>query len=170
LQFDKTGSGTVADTDLSHRYLWGPMVDQLLTDEQVTSVGSEGEVLWAMADNIGSVRDVIDSNADLRIHRQFDTFGNIVDEAHFDTSGDPVSSTDPEFVTVGFGFTGRWRDPNTGLQNNLNRWYDSKTGSWPSEDPIGFAADDPNLRRYANNRPLDQIDPTGLVGGYEQGG
>ena len=37
LQFDKTGTGDLAASDLSHRYLWGPAVDQLLADEHVTS-------------------------------------------------------------------------------------------------------------------------------------
>lgn len=38
-------------------------------------------------------------------------------------------------------------DPDTGLQNNLNRWYDASVGRWLSEAPIGFAAGDENLYR-----------------------
>jgi RHS repeat-associated protein len=61
-----------------------------------------------------------------------------------------------------FGYTGRPLDENTGLQNNLNRWYDAVTGQWMSEDPIGFEARDENLRRYVENRPDHAVDPLGL--------
>ena len=169
LQFDAQFESTPVDleaSDLTHRYVWGPGVDQLLADEQVTSLEAAGEVLWAMTDNVGSVRDVIDSDGDLRIHRQFDAFGNVVDETHFDTSGDPVTSTDPGYVDEAFGFTGRWLDKDTGLQNNLNRWYNSTTGRWLSEDPIGFAGWDANLYRFVANAPTMYVDQSGLRWGW----
>lgn len=50
----------------------------------------------------------------------------------------------------------------TGLQNNLNRWYDASTGRWLSEDPIGFSAGDANLYRYVGNGPTNGTDPSGL--------
>jgi RHS repeat-associated protein len=71
------------------------------------------------------------------------------------------------YVDEAFAFTGRYLDKDTGLQNNLNRWYDSDTGRWLSEDPIGFAAGDENLYRYVNNEPTNWTDPTGLQGGYD---
>ena len=44
--------------------LWGPAVDQVLAEEQVTSGTSPGSVLLdVLADNQGTVRDVIDSMA-----------------------------------------------------------------------------------------------------------
>ncbi|HVT29148.1 MAG TPA: RHS repeat-associated core domain-containing protein [Lacipirellulaceae bacterium] len=61
-----------------------------------------------------------------------------------------------------FGYTGRWFDTATGLQNNLNRWYDPQTGRFLSEDPTGFAGGDANLYRYAGNSPTNATDPTGL--------
>ncbi len=53
-------------------------------------------------------------------------------------------------------------DPASGLQNNLNRWYDPEVGRWISEDPIGFAAGDANLYRYVSNSPTNYTDPDGL--------
>ena len=41
-------------TDVSHRYLWGPEVDLLLADEQVTTTSSLGNVLWPLADHLGA--------------------------------------------------------------------------------------------------------------------
>ena len=54
-------------------------------------------------------------------------------------------------------------DNATGLQNNLNRWYDPAVGRWLSQDPIGFDAGDGNLYRYVENAPTIEIDPTGLM-------
>jgi RHS repeat-associated protein len=62
-----------------------------------------------------------------------------------------------------FGFTGRQFDQATGLQNNLNRWYDPQAGRWLSQDPMGFAAGDANLYNYVSNQPTTYADPRGLA-------
>jgi hypothetical protein len=49
------------------------------------------------------------------------------------------------------------------LQYNQARWYDSTTGRWISQDPLGFDAGDSNLYRYVNNRPNDYTDPSGDI-------
>lgn len=166
LGFDEQFSSGPEDmelAELSHRYLWGEIVDQLFTDEQVdwTDSDADGEVLWAVTDAQGSVRDVIDSNGTLRLHRRFDAFGNIVEETHFDDAGDSVTSGQTGYVDEAFAYTARWFDPNTGLQNNLHRWYDGSTGSWLSEDPIGFKGDQSNLYRYVGNVATMYVDPSG---------
>jgi RHS repeat-associated protein len=77
--------------------------------------------------------------------------------------GNITSDTNPEVVDVLFGFTGRQFDRVSGLQNNLNRWYDAGVGRWISEDPIGFAGGDANLVRYVGNRVVsNESDPDGL--------
>jgi len=150
LQFD--GS---AAADLSHRNLWNPAaVDQLFADERVSSLSSAGDVLWTLADHLGTIRDLAAHNASTRAttienHRVYDSFGNLTSETN--AAIDEI-----------FGFTGRQLDEATGLQNNLNRWYDAKTGRWTSEDPIGFAGEDSNLQRYAGNTPINATDPQGL--------
>ena len=53
-------------------------------------------------------------------------------------------------------------DAATGLQNNLNRWYDASVGRWLGQDPIGFDGGDDNLYRYCGNGPADGADPSGL--------
>jgi len=65
-----------------------------------------------------------------------------------------------------FLFTARPFDPDTQLQNNLNRWYDARVGRWLSEDPIGYWGGDKNLYRYAFHNPVGLIDPNGLVPEY----
>ena len=152
LQFD----GTTA-ADLSHRYLWGPVVDQLLADETVDDGGTE-DVLWALTDWQGSVRhlasyDESTSTTSIENHKFYDAYGNV------------TSETNSAVDTI-FGYTGRMWDDDIDLQNNLNRWYDSGVGRWLTEDPIGFAAGDPNLYRYVGNSPGMGVDPSGLAEVY----
>jgi YD repeat-containing protein len=67
LTFDGQGN-------LTHRYLYGPGVDRVLADETQTSVN------WALVDNQGTVRDVIDSNGVVLNHLSYDSFGNVTSE------------------------------------------------------------------------------------------
>jgi len=202
VQFDKEGSGDVTGEDLSHRYLWGPAVDQILADEQLFPLGpgeypgssfsspwvesgtrsfplppgegqgegaahgggydlsSPGRVLWPLADHLGTVRDLAQYDAESAMtavvdHRQYDSFGNLV--AAIDPATNQAAAVD--FL---FGFTGRPFDSATGLQNNLNRWYDPTVGRWLSPDPLGLAAGDANLYRYCGNSPANGVDRSGL--------
>ena len=172
MQFDKAGSGDLAASDLSHRYLWGPAVDQLMADEQTGGVNSQGTVVWALTDNQNTVRDLATYDSGTAVttvvnHRVFSAYGELLSQT------DPTV-TPPAAATVDclFAYTGRplsqfSKDSATGavagLQNNGARWYDSITGRWLSQDPIGFAAGDANLYRYVGNGPTNAIDPAGLV-------
>ena len=60
-------------------------------------------------------------------------------------------------------------DVESGLYHLRARHYSPETGTFLSEDPIGFAGGDPNLYRYVNNNPVNFIDPEGLrFGGFTQ--
>ncbi len=152
-QFDKSGTGDLAATDLSHRYLWNPQaVDQLFADEDV----ADGQLRYALTDHENSVRDLAtyDSGTDITTianHRVYDSYGNLKSQTN-------------AAVDCLFGYTGRMYDEATGLQNNLNRWYDAKVGRWLSDDPIGFTAGDANLYRYVGNSPTIYVDASGLYG------
>ena len=161
LQFDKTGSGDLAATDMSHRYLWNPQaVDQLFADEQIHWDAQEEEFVtddlyWALTDHLNSVRDLATYDAILdettiENHRVFNAFGKLTAETN--TAIDCL-----------FAFTGRLFDDAAQIQNNLNRWYDILVGSWISEDPINFKGRDYNLHRYVGNSSLIYVDPMGLA-------
>ena len=166
LQFEGTGMGpmTFNVSNLSDRYLWGPAVDQILADEKLTALppvegqsegfdlSTPGAVLWGLADNEGSIRDVVSGSGT--------NFGTVVDHRFYNSFG-VMSETHPEVVFI-FGYTGKYFDTATGLQNNLNRWYDPSTGRFLSQDPLGFAGGDPNLYRYVGNGPTTNTDPLGL--------
>jgi RHS repeat-associated protein len=144
---DADGVGTGAAATLQKRYLHGPAVDQVLAQEDVTlATGHVDRVLWHLTDNLGSTRDLLRTDGTTKAHLQYDGFGNLIDGL--------------ESVTR-YQFTGREHDPDSGLQYNRARWYDPQSGQWMSEDPIGFAAGDANLRRYVGNGPTNGTDPSG---------
>ena len=151
LQFDASGSGTVTEADLSHRYLWAPAIDQLLADEQVTSPGQAGTINWALTDQLNSVRDLVNNSGQTTSHAAYNSFGQLA-------PGDVDACL--------IGYTGRPFDggaTGTGLQNNLNRWYNPAVGRWMSQDPSGFEAGDSNLYRYVGNWAVRGSDPSGLA-------
>jgi RHS repeat-associated protein len=149
LQFDGASS-----SNLSHRYLWSNQVDDMLEDEQVTSLSSGGNTLWGLADHLGTLRDIADLNESTAVtsvtnHRKYTAFGGLVSETN--TAVDLI-----------YGYTGKQLDDATNLQHNLFRWYDSLLGQWLSEDPLGFVAGDENVRRMVQGALVSQIDPLGL--------
>jgi hypothetical protein len=82
LQFDGD-----AASDLTHRYFWGAAVDQLLADEQVSSLSSAGSILWPLADQVGTIRDLATHNdstdaTTIVNHRVYDAFGNLTSETN----------------------------------------------------------------------------------------
>jgi len=60
----------------------------------------------------------------------------------------------------GLSFQGLWTDPVTGIAYARNRWYDARTASWLSEDPMG-AVDSPNLYAFVGWGPHMYTDPYG---------
>jgi RHS repeat-associated protein len=60
-----------------------------------------------------------------------------------------------------FGFAGGLYDPHTGLTRFGARDYDAFTGRWTAKDPIGFNGRSTNLYSYAQDDPVNYIDPDG---------
>jgi RHS repeat-associated protein len=139
LRFDGDGS-------LTGRYLHGEAVDQIFAEE----VG--GQTRWTLTDHLGSVRDVV-SDTGMTLGRiTYDSFGQVTN-----TTG---------IVDTLFRYTARPGMSSTGLYDYRARAYDPRIGQFLSEDPIGFAAGDPNLRRYVGNEPTHWVDPSGLQSQY----
>ena len=78
----------------------------------------------------------------------------------YDSYGNVISESNPTFKSR-HRFTGREFDSETGLQYYRARYYDSSTGRFVSEDPIGFASGDVNEYRYVSNTPANAVDPSG---------
>ncbi|MEJ5312619.1 MAG: RHS repeat-associated core domain-containing protein, partial [Anaerolineae bacterium] len=156
MDFQRTGAGNIQASNLKWRYLWGPAVDQILAEEAVNG-GTDETVQWTLTDHLNTVRDIAKYNS------QTDTT-TVVNHLVYDAFGKLRSETNPAVDSL-FLFTARPFDPDSQLQNNLNRWYDAQLGRWLSEDPIGFAAGDGNLYRYVGNGATDTSDPLGFFCG-----
>ena len=125
-------------------------VDAVLVQGTVASLTQGDNDIFVAYDNLGTPRDDVDGTGTLVNHKVFSVFGQDV----YDSNTSIVNWA---------GFAGGHDDPNTGLVNDGNRWYNAATGSWESSDPEGFAAGDANLDRYAANNPASLNDPTGLT-------
>jgi RHS repeat-associated protein len=75
----------------------------------------------------------------------------------FGKAGVDASST----IINNLRFPGQYFDAETGLHYNWNRYYDSGTGRYVTEDPIGFNVRI-NLYLYLFSNPQNYIDPRGL--------
>jgi len=130
---------------LDKRYLFGAGVDQILAQES-----AQGSVLWALSDQLGTVKDLVDNSGSVANHVRYDSFGGV------------VSQSNPAFGSR-YGFTGREFDPETGLYYYRSRYYNPGIGRFIGEDSVGFDAGDVNLYRYVGNSPVDSTDPSGLL-------
>lgn len=130
---DRSSDGTTVD------YLNGPGVDNKLRQTSATT-GS----LYFIQDHLGST--VALTNAS----------GTVVERLQYEASGDSTGSG-----LTRYGYSGRERDPLTGLIYNRARWYDPQQGRFISEDPSGF---DGGLNKYlyADAEPINSVDPFGL--------
>jgi RHS repeat-associated protein len=61
-----------------------------------------------------------------------------------------------------FGFAGGIYDVDTSLVRFGARDYDPSIGRWTNKDPILFRGGSSNIYSYANNDPVNFLDPTGL--------
>ena len=121
----------------------------LNTVDSVTArITATGTVAWYLTDRLGSVRVITDAT------------GAVIDRINDSGFGDILSETN-QTASDRYLWTGREFDRVTDLQYNLARYYDPTTGRWTSQDPIGFAAGDANLYRYAGNDPTNATDPNG---------
>lgn len=74
-----------------------------------------------------------------------------------------AASAEPAFPGgQAMGWHGHWADPVTGLIYMRNRWYDPRSGTFLSPDPLEDI-DSPNLYLFGAGRPHEVVDPLGLA-------
>ena len=103
-----------------------------------------------VTDHVGSVRLVVDAST-----------GAIAQRIDYDEFGSVLADTNPGFQP--FGFAGGIYDPDTGLVRFGARDYDASAGRWTAKDPILFDGRQTNLYAYADNDPVNFIDPSGEI-------
>ncbi|MGA3107682.1 MAG: RHS repeat-associated core domain-containing protein [Terriglobales bacterium] len=108
-----------------------------------------GTVSYYEQDAANSVTSLSNPTGVVAATYTYDSFGNVTNSTG--TLRNP------------FQYTGRELDSETGLNYNRARYYNSATGRFISEDPLGFGGSGPNFYPYVRNDPADLIDPLGLT-------
>src|SRR5690606_10837339 len=92
----------------------------------------------------------------------------VVERYHYTPYGE-VTFLEPDFDAISAStienthlYTGRERDPETGLQLNRHRFYHAQLGRWLTRDPIGYRGGTKNLYEYVATSPTGWVDPSGL--------
>jgi RHS repeat-associated protein len=91
-----------------------------------------------------------------------DSSGNMVNKYAYDEFGNLLNSI--EAISNPFLYVGQYgvMDDDSGLFYMRARYYDPAVGRFISKDPIGFTGG-LNLYGYANNNPINKLDPLGLT-------
>jgi RHS repeat-associated protein len=116
-------------------------------DEELSELRS-GTTSYYHADALGSVTSLSNPAGALANTYAYDSFGK------------SVATTGP--LTNPFQYTGREFDAETGLYYDRARYYDTISGRFISEDPIGFSGSGLNFYGYVENNPVLWADPLGL--------
>ena len=91
-----------------------------------------------------------------------DQEGRVVWRKSYAPYGQPIGQTAPDEP----GYTGKFEEPDLGIQDFGARWYDPRIGRFLAIDPAGFDPQNPqsfNRYAYANNNPYKYVDPDGRV-------
>jgi len=113
------------------------------------SMDKDGAIYYLTYDQVGSLREVLD------------TAGTVVKRIDYDTFGNILSDTNPGFK-IPFGFAGGLHDRDTNLVRFGYRDFDPETGRWSAKDPILFEGGDVDLYGYCLADPINWPDPLGL--------
>jgi len=115
----------------------------------IMTENATGTVRYLLSDGLGSVRQAVDEDATVVSYKEFDPYGNPVQNG-----GDP------------YGYTGEWWEDEVGLLYLRARWYAPETGRFLSpdfwEESIYHPHTLPPTYQYASNNPVNFIDPSGL--------
>jgi len=89
-----------------------------------------------------------------------DQEGRVVWRKSYAPYGQPIGPSAPNEP----GYTGKFEEPDLGIQDFGARWYDPRIGRFLAIDPAGFDPQNPqsfNRYAYANNNPYGFVDPDG---------
>jgi len=129
-------------------YMRGSVVDEIVNGFQYDPNNNWTNYTFSH-DLLMSVVGLSDHEGNLLQTTTYDPFGNMMTNIG-------VGSNNTLY------YTGRERDPDTGLYYYRARYYDPLTGRFDSEDPKGFTSG-VNFYVYAKNNPINANDPYGLT-------
>ena len=159
------------DTDPLNQYVWHPIyIDALAVrywDQDLDgNLAENNDVLLFLYDANFNVTAVINSSSTVLERYHYTPYGEV---AFLDSSFATRSSS---LIGNTHLYTGRERDPETGLQLNRHRFYSSWLGRWLTRDPIGYLDSlaeydlyqaEYDLYQYVMSMPTGFVDPSGLL-------
>ncbi len=111
-------------------------------------------------DRLGSTAEITNPSGDVVQRYVYDSFGNT---SIYNKDGTEITEASTDYLKNPYTFTGRERDPETGLHYHRARYYNPEAGRWISSDPIGFDSGDTNFYRYVFNNSINFNDPDGEI-------
>ncbi|RKH96059.1 RHS repeat-associated core domain-containing protein [Corallococcus sp. AB038B] len=145
-------------------YLWagGALVEERLSEQPALRYTQGGGMTVA----VGAERIAHDGLGSA-VGRY--TAGGSGTQHRYDAWGNYRGATAPASTQASLGYTGHAWDVESGLTYAQQRWLDTGTGRFLSEDPIEarYYLDRPvglHSWGYANGNPLAYVDPTGMSG------
>ena len=137
--WDQSGTLPLMIQDGSDYYIYGP-------GGQAIEKISGTTVTYLQADQQGSTRLLTDATGKVVGTYTYGSYGNVT--SHTGTASTPLQ------------YDGQYTDAETGYQYLRARYYDPLTGQFLTNDPLKSAQS--GLYSYANDDPLDNLDPSGL--------
>jgi RHS repeat-associated protein len=131
-------------TNLLHKYIYGPGVDQPIC---MIDVPNSNATYYYHFDGLGSVIALTNSAGSVANLYEYSVYGE-------------VSASDASHPNR-FLFTAREFDKDTGLYYYRARYYNPYIGRFLQTDPIGYV-DGMNAYWYCGNNPSGLVDPLGL--------
>ncbi len=116
-------------------------------------VNSKNEqTTWLHLNHLGAPEAATDKAANVVWQASYQSFGKASVQGHVKTSG----------YTLNIRLPGQYKDEETGLHYNRQRYYDPGKGSYLTPDPSGNP-DGNNGYAYVRYNPVKYVDPDGLV-------
>jgi RHS repeat-associated protein len=138
---------------------YGPQPDSLFTTGTLfaKTTNSNGQSVFAYyhQNHLSAPVQATDKDGNVLWAAEYTPFGKASVITSTPTADRPV-------IISNLRFPGQYEDVETGLHYNFHRYYDNETGRYVQSDPIELAGG-ANLYSYADQNPLQGIDPSGLV-------
>ena len=145
-------SAEIKDDKVIRRYVYLDIMPVAVLDYGYDEKGklNETKVYSIHTDHLGTPKAITNKNQETVWQIDLDTFG------------ETKSIQSKDNFQFNLRFAGQYFDQETGYHYNYHRYYNPKVGRYLTSDPIGLAGGF-NSYGYAYNRPMEFVDPLGLL-------
>ncbi|MFO0811060.1 MAG: RHS repeat-associated core domain-containing protein [Gemmataceae bacterium] len=152
--------GGTASSNLRAQYVWSPVESDVLIyrDRDTNADGELDERLYAQQDAQGNVTALVNTSGTVVERYAYDAYGKATPyTASWGTPSGGTTQYAWQYLHQGLRY-----DAADALYDNRMRIYSAEYMRFLQNDPIGFAAGDPDTYRYVGNGPTGHTDPSGL--------